>query len=110
MKLSIHFMDCVGHHGDHATHLQRLTTHLVYFLLSFHAFYSIFTRPTFVVLNLQVTTTKAPIASLNIRISGEGEEAAYVDVPLVPKLECPKLPFPPTFIGASVLLTLFAIR
>ncbi|KAJ8438638.1 hypothetical protein Cgig2_016384 [Carnegiea gigantea] len=79
MKPSIHFVDYVGHHGDYATHLQRLTTHLA-------------------------TTIKAPIAGLNVRVSGEGEEATYVDVPLVPKLECPKLPFPPTFIGRTLLI------
>ncbi|KAJ8426927.1 hypothetical protein Cgig2_006749 [Carnegiea gigantea] len=33
----------------------------------------------------------------NVRVSREGEEATYVDVPLVLELECPELPFPPTF-------------
>ncbi|KAJ8437720.1 hypothetical protein Cgig2_003840 [Carnegiea gigantea] len=72
MKLGIHFVDCMHHHGDYATHLQYLMTHFV-------------------------TTAKAFIPSLIVHVSREGKEATYVDAPVVLESECPKLSVPPTF-------------
>jgi len=44
MKLGTHFVD---RHGDYAIYLQCLMTHLVYFILCFLSFYSIFVTLTF---------------------------------------------------------------
>jgi len=56
-----------------------------------------------------MTVVEAPIPGLNVRVSGEGEEASYMDVSLVPKSPCVQLLFPPTFTRVNVLLTLSAI-
>jgi len=44
--------------------------------------------------------------SININMDREEEPAIYMEVQLAPKLECPKLPFPPPFIGVSTLLVM----
>jgi len=53
--------------------------------------------------DLHVMATKAPLSSLNIMVSREGDKAPYVKTVLVPESECPELPFPLTFTGISVL-------
>ena len=46
----------------------------------------------FRILGPQVTAAEASILSLNINVSREGEDAAYVEVLLVPESECLELP------------------
>ena len=84
-------MDYVDYHGDYATDLQCLITHLVCFLLCFLPFDSTFMILMFTLLVLQVIATNTPKLGLTIPIFGEGDEANYVNVPLVPRSECPEL-------------------
>ena len=46
---------------------------------------------------------------LECSASREGKEATYMDIPLLLKLKCLELPFPPTFTRVSVLLTFLSI-
>ncbi|KAJ8439640.1 hypothetical protein Cgig2_021652 [Carnegiea gigantea] len=101
IKLGIQFVDCADRHGIYATYLHHLMTHLVYFLLCFLPFYSTLMMQTFAIPVLPVTVVEALIPGLNIRVSGEWEEATYVDIRLAPKSKCPELPFPRAFLGIT---------
>ncbi|KAJ8438663.1 hypothetical protein Cgig2_031628 [Carnegiea gigantea] len=77
MKEGIHFIDSADHQGDYGAYLRCLMTHLV-------------------------TDAEAPIPSLNIKVTREGGQVTYVEIPLVPGSESPKLPFPPMFTGVNL--------
>jgi len=63
-----------------------------------------------IILAFQVTAIETSTPSFNAWVSGEGERATYVEVPLGPKLKCVKLLFPLTFTGVSTLLTILTMK
>ena len=50
--------------------------------------------------------TVPPIPISNVHATGEGEQAAYMGILLVPKSEFHELLFPPIFTGVNMLPTL----
>jgi len=44
--------------------------------------------------------------NLNVNVALEGELEQYIEIPFMPKSECPELPFPPTFTRVIIFLSL----
>jgi len=101
----IHFIYYVDHQGDYGAYLRPHNPLGTCTLCSFS--YAFILLLTYKILDLHVIVAEAPILSLNIKGSTEGGKTTYVEIPLVPGSECSEVPFPPTFIEASMLVTLF---